>query len=345
VTGGARHDRPGARRPPGDCIAALLDPPDRLAVRTRLAVLPSLLGVTVDALGGRDFGVAPDLRRAIRARFRGADLAALRPMVGPSTVILPASLVDLRSESRDVTRSFTAMRDLPSGFLADDLAGEPAEIVRHWAVPLRDPAAWRDSLVSLLERVWSEVYAYTWRSAASAMSRELDTVARAAASSALHTVLDGAHPDLRAAPEALRVRPRPGTPAGEFDRRGMPVVVLPLAVGSGHLLRNFVDEDETLVGYTPQSVQRILAGHRPAAAGAEAELDALLGKARADMLRALRGPVTAGALAAELGYAPGVLSYHLKRLEEAGLVTRERGGQHVTVRRATRGERLVDLYS
>ena len=324
----------------------MLDPPDRQAVQTRVAVLPSLLGVTVDALGGRDFGLAPDLRRAIRARFRGADLAALRPLVGPSTAILPASLVDLRSESRDLMRSLTAMRDLPPDFLAHDLAGEPAEVVRHWAVPLRDPAVWRDSLVSLLGRVWSEVYAYTWRSAASAMSRELDTVARAAGSSALHAVLDGAHPDLSASPEALRVRPRPGTPAGEFDRRGLPVVILPLAVGSGHLLRNFVDERETLVGYTPASVRHVLSGRRdPGVSAADGELDHLLGQMRAEALRALRGPVSAGALALELGCAPNVLSYHLKRLEDAGLVTRHRTGQQVTVRRSTRGEALLDLYS
>lgn len=267
-------------------------------------------------------------------------------MVRPPTIILPAGLVDLRSESRDLGQALLAIRDLPSDFLARDLSGEPPEVVRHWAVPLRDPVAWRDSLVSLLDRVWSEVYAYTWRSAASAMSRELDTVARAAASSSVDTLLDGSHLDLRAAPGVLRVRPRPGTSAGAFDRRGLPLVVLPLAVGHGNLLRNFVDERETLVGYTSAAVRHRLSGRGdPAAPASEAELDHLLGPVRAQVLRALRGPVSPGALASELGCAPNVLSYHLKRLAEAGLVSRTRHGQHVTLRRSPRGEALLDLYS
>ncbi|MGF1662190.1 MAG: ArsR/SmtB family transcription factor [Kineosporiaceae bacterium] len=315
-------------------------------MRTRVAVLPSLLGVTLDALGGREFGVAPGLRRAIRARLQGTDVSALGPMVRPSTVILPASLVDLRSESRDLGQSLAAMRDVPAGVLADDLAGEPPEVVRHWVVPLRDPAAWRDSLVAVLGRVWSEVYAYTWRSAASALSRELDTVARAAAASSIDTLLDGSHPDVRAAPGRLTVRPRPGTSGGEFDRRGLPLVVLPLAVGPGNLLRNFVDERETLVGYTPASVRLLLSGRADAARRTGDDgLDHLLGPVRAQVLRALRGPASPGALAAELGLAPSVLSYHLKRLEDAGLVNRTRRGQQVTTRRTPRGEALLDLYS
>lgn len=331
---------------PADWLTAVVDPSERLAVRTRLSVVPSLVGVTLDALGGRDFGVAPTLRHAIRTRLRGADLSALSPMVRPSTVVLPASLVDLRTGAGEPSEALAAMRDLPSDFLEQDLAREPPEVVRHWVVPLRDAAAWRDAVVGLLERVWFEVYAYSWRSAAPALSREIDIVARAATSSTTDLLLDRRHADLSAVDGVIRVRPRPGTPGGNFDRRGRPLVILPLAIGPDNLLRNFVDDQETLIGYTPSGVQHLLAGRRdPAAPLADEALDHLLGPMRAQLLRALRRPENAGALAARLGCSPNVLSYHLGKLEDAGLVTRRRTGQHVRVNRSERGEALLDLYS
>ena len=60
---------------------------------------------------------------------------------------------------------------------------------------------------------------------------------------------------------------------------------------------------------------------------------ALSQETRLSVLRWLvkAGPkgVSAGALADELGVAPSNLSFHLKELTHAGLVTRERSGRHI----------------
>jgi DNA-binding MarR family transcriptional regulator len=77
---------------------------------------------------------------------------------------------------------------------------------------------------------------------------------------------------------------------------------------------------------------------------AHASLEALLGVPRAALLRALDRATTAGQLAARLHLAPSGLTHHLRILEPAGLVTRERRGQCVVVRRTRRGTTLLALY-
>ena len=73
-------------------------------------------------------------------------------------------------------------------------------------------------------------------------------------------------------------------------------------------------------------------------------LEALLGMPRAALLRALDRPATAGELAARLSLVPSGITHHVDVMEPAGLVTRERRGQYVVVRRTARGARLIELF-
>nr|BFE81618.1 hypothetical protein GCM10020093_042190 [Planobispora longispora] len=55
----------------------------------------------------------------------------------------------------------------------------------------------------------------------------------------------------------------------------------------------------------------------------------LLGRARAELLEALRSPATTTELARALGVTPSAVSQHLAVLRENGLVARERSGRNV----------------
>ena len=55
----------------------------------------------------------------------------------------------------------------------------------------------------------------------------------------------------------------------------------------------------------------------------------LLGRARAELLEALRSPATTTDLARALGVTPSAVSQHLGVLRESGLVARERSGRNV----------------
>jgi DNA-binding MarR family transcriptional regulator len=75
-----------------------------------------------------------------------------------------------------------------------------------------------------------------------------------------------------------------------------------------------------------------------------ASLEALLGVPRAALLRALDRATTAGQLATRLGLTPSGVTHHLRALEPAGLVARERHGRFVRVHRTIRGTQLLALY-
>jgi DNA-binding transcriptional ArsR family regulator len=74
------------------------------------------------------------------------------------------------------------------------------------------------------------------------------------------------------------------------------------------------------------------------------ELDALLGRPRALVLRHLDRPATVGSIAAALYAVPSAASYHITALAAAGLVARERRGQYVLVHRTAKGTALLALY-
>jgi len=69
-----------------------------------------------------------------------------------------------------------------------------------------------------------------------------------------------------------------------------------------------------------------------------------MGTPRAALLRALDRPARTGALARLLHTVPSGITHHVRVLERAGLVMRERTGRSVTVHRTTRGTRLLALY-
>ena len=75
-----------------------------------------------------------------------------------------------------------------------------------------------------------------------------------------------------------------------------------------------------------------------------ASLEGLLGPSRAAILRLLDTPTPAGKLAEALRLGPSGITHHVRGLEPAGLVARERCGRHVLVSRTTRGTRLLALY-
>jgi DNA-binding transcriptional ArsR family regulator len=75
-----------------------------------------------------------------------------------------------------------------------------------------------------------------------------------------------------------------------------------------------------------------------------ASLEALVGTQRAAILRTLDRPATAGRLAELLQLVPSGVTHHVRALESAGLVTRERRGSRVIVHRTGRGTALLALY-
>jgi len=75
-----------------------------------------------------------------------------------------------------------------------------------------------------------------------------------------------------------------------------------------------------------------------------AALGALVGIQRAKLLAALKQPRSVGELNEILHTASGGATYHVRRLEAAGVVMRRRSGQRVVVELTARGRGLLALF-
>lgn len=107
-----------------------------------------------------------------------------------------------------------------------------------------------------------------------------------------------------------------GTPVALADQALAPVIVYPV-------------EHEPASWYSPSDLERA------------ADLGALLGCTRAEVLRAVARGATPGRLARALGIAPSVVSHHTTILRRAGLITTVRDGRWVTHELTPLGEAML----
>ncbi|MBP2184063.1 metalloregulator ArsR/SmtB family transcription factor [Amycolatopsis magusensis] len=122
------------------------------------------------------------------------------------------------------------------------------------------------------------------------------------------------------------VRPGPGG-----------LVLMPLALGPSNVLIKRHTATQTTVRYPVRGVGTLWTAAKPPAS----TVVRLLGRARANLLAALRSPATTTDLAAALGVTPSAVSHHLRVLHENGLVTRERTGRTVHYALTSLGRSLL----
>lgn len=75
---------------------------------------------------------------------------------------------------------------------------------------------------------------------------------------------------------------------------------------------------------------------------ASPRVEVLLGAARARILQAVGKPMTMGALASALNYAPSTISYHAGILSSADLLVLRHEGGYIWASRSFRGEMLIE---
>ncbi|MFC7720593.1 ArsR/SmtB family transcription factor [Nonomuraea recticatena] len=116
------------------------------------------------------------------------------------------------------------------------------------------------------------------------------------------------------------------------------LVLMPVVLGSPYVLIKKSTSTQTTVRYPARGVGALWTAGTRAPAGSAVRL---LGRARADLLEALRSPTTTTELARALGVTPSAVSQHLGVLRESGLVARERSGRHVLYMTTALGAALL----
>lgn len=122
------------------------------------------------------------------------------------------------------------------------------------------------------------------------------------------------------------------------DRGPGGLVLMPVVLGSRHVLIKKSTSTQTTVRYPAHGAGAVWT------TGAQAPADGaarLIGRARAEILEALRSPATTTDLARALDVTPSAVSQHLAILRDGGLVTRERSGRKVLYRTSELGTCLL----
>jgi DNA-binding transcriptional ArsR family regulator len=276
--------------------------------------------------------------------LRGRDVAALAPL--------------RTAPQRDGSggRANEVVPVLPGGSMAEHLEAvaavdpdvlasniEAALRAGHAAGPWRpvaaDPARWLRTYVTALRRAWT-VFEPLWTRSASRMDREVERVSVALARGAGAELIATRFPSCALDGERLLLPSHTATGGAVRVGRALqlqPLLAPPPAAG-------WTDDYGDLclaIRYPVPGAWRAFDGDHPPTAS----LQALLGPHRARILAHLEhGAATAGELARLLHGVPSIASHHVRALERAGLVARERDGRHVRVHRTARGTRLLELY-
>jgi DNA-binding transcriptional ArsR family regulator len=282
---------------------------------------------------------ARDARASVRrfGRFALTSVLAARRFF-PDVVATPIPPAVDVSVDDQVQR----LRDLSDDFVVEDLARTfGPELPPVWRPPADMPRRWLDSYASATEDAWS-VVSSRWQRAQPLLDLEACRVGAAVVRGCADVLLNALHPRMRYENGEFWVRATREITVGLDGRR---LVLVPTVAGLEGVLVGFDLPDVVYIAY-PVPGQGGL-GERGAAPMGPGEdpLCQVLGRVRAEILRAGGRPIIMGQLAAAVGCSPSTTSYHCGPLEAAGLIVRERHGQSVWLSLTPRGHELVDLLS
>lgn len=323
---------------------------DDATIEVALAPFDSVLVHTVDALthGGLGSRVARDRppasaagwRAAVRSSLRPRDMKALLPLVDPRTLAWPSCISPSGPGTETMGQVLEQLAEVPGADVATAVLGDTAADRRAldaWASVLRDPDRWVRGYVDALHRAWIG-FEPLWRRSVGLLEREVERVTAAADRGAAATLIDALHPYSSIAGDELRLFERAHPAPLHIDDKRL--TVAPLLAESVCM----TDCDDAgglrVLTYPVPEIWRAFDGQAPP----PASLEALIGAQRAAMLQALDRTTTVGRLAEALLLVPSGVTHHVRALESAGLVVRERRGSHVLVHRTSRGTALLELY-
>ncbi|MDJ0379408.1 DUF5937 family protein [Streptomyces sp. G-G2] len=200
---------------------------------------------------------------------------------------------------------------------------------------LADPERAVQVLADLIEQAWHALVAPHWPRLRAILEADVLFHSRRLAAGGLAELFDGLHPDLRWSDGTLTLARR-----SHHDRvlGGQGLVLMPSAFVWPEVVGGFDAPWQPTVIYPVRGIGALWSR---AAEETPVALARLLGRARADVLCALREPATTSALAHRLGLAPSSVSAHLKALRGAGLLEARRHRHQVFYERTPLGIALA----
>ncbi|MCF0095053.1 ArsR family transcriptional regulator [Micromonospora sp. MH99] len=280
--------------------------------RRVLAEVPATAPVRVLTIGSR----APDF---------------LTPVPSSAAPTLAEQLAELRATPAEVIAE-----QIPRYHRLDDLPG--------WLSPfVTDRQAALDRLADGIEAYWDAAIAPWWPAMRAALDEEVLHRARALAADGPDALLADLHERVRwDKPVLTLVKPL----EQRFEAVNQRLLLVPLIFSRGALTCSTDHPEIVAVSYQARGAVLLAEGGpvpAPGAAPTTDRLAVLVGRGRAQVLRALTRPATTAGLAATLGLAPSTVSEQLSALLAAGVVHRRRVGRRVLYGLEPAGVALVQL--
>jgi DNA-binding transcriptional ArsR family regulator len=199
---------------------------------------------------------------------------------------------------------------------------------------LDDPPAGLDRLVAVMRAYWERVIEPWWPAIRAVLEADVVHRARRLTAGGTIEVFAGLHRGVRWRDGAVEVEHRHEQ---EVDLRGRGLLLVPTVFAWPEVFAMVDEPWQPALVYTPRGVGTLWAPADPDPGA----LDALLGRRRAAILRALRAPATTQDLAQRLHASAAGVSEHLGVLRRAGLVSAQRDGRRVLYVRTAAGEQVL----
>ncbi|MBB4678157.1 ArsR/SmtB family transcription factor [Crossiella cryophila] len=301
----------------------------------------SLFSLLLDALGAAPEHVSAQLRAQVRSTLPAADLETLLPLrahrLGIPDCLIPKAEADIRQSLAQVGEQDPEAVAEQAQFFLEEFHGH---IPVAWQRLIDQPRPYVAAFARAFEAIW-QAYTPVWQRIRPVLWRETERIGAAAVTGALPVALSvlGNH-CWRVS--GTRLECTTGTTA-DTERDGRRLVLIPLATGPKAASFSLEHPDRIELAYAVPGLTAILHGQDPPPA--DDPLSALLGPARARILRHCAHRPAMAEVATLLGVAPATATHHCQALEAAGLIDRQRQGRQVRLRQTARGEALVDLFS
>jgi hypothetical protein len=316
---------------------------DVRSVNVELVKAPHLSLVMLLTAGASSSSVGRTAQAA-RAAVRQSGRFALPPVFSCAQRRFPDVAAAPVPPSADVSigEQVQRLHDLPEDAMVDDLIRTfGPQLPQVWRPPADLPRRWLNAYAAATTDAWSAV-SPRWQHAQPLFDLEARRVGAAVVRGGTDALLNTLHPRIHYENGEIWV-PALSAATVELGRRRL--VLVPTIAGARGRLVGFDLPDVVYLAY-PVPGQSGLSDRGLSAPDAAADpLRRVLGRLRAELLRAASCPINMGQLAAAVACSPRMTTYHCAELETMGLIRRERRGQSVWVGRTPRGHELVDLLS
>jgi hypothetical protein len=311
---------------------------DARPLRAAISPLLTVFTLTRDALQDGRRGTPAAWRKVVLSTMRQSDITAFAPLTDPKTAGWPTLLDDIAAPRETLDEALQRVAAIPGMAILEALDSDrDVTPTAAWDQVRRDPDRWLSAYVDALYRSGRGL-APLWLQSKDPLEREVERIDAAMEGGvAASQIAYELNASLRLVDDALRLAPglKPRRLGVEEDG----LVVAPIIAGPNAGAIATPGDFLVWIGYALPNAWRTVDDKAPAGS-----LQALLGVYRTALLQRLDSSESAGRLAQMIDLTPGAVTFHLRVLEAAGLIVRERRGRNVIVQRTTRGTQLLALF-